>query len=36
MKFNITDVVEQAVETKQVRNQVGDSCLKLFQDFFEE
>ncbi|KAK7092443.1 hypothetical protein V1264_008184 [Littorina saxatilis] len=30
------DVAEQAVKTNQVKDQVGERCLKLFQDFLEE
>ncbi|XP_069120581.1 zygotic DNA replication licensing factor mcm6-like [Argopecten irradians] len=30
------DVAEQAVRTNQVKDQVGERCQKLFQDFLEE
>ena len=30
------DVAEQAVKSNQVKDQVGERCLKLFQDFLEE
>jgi hypothetical protein len=30
------DVAEQAVVTNQVKDQIGERCQKLFQDFLEE
>lgn len=30
------DVAEQAVKSNQVKDSVGERCLKLFQDFLEE
>eukprot|EP00105_Crassostrea_gigas_P010179 XP_011425359.1 PREDICTED: zygotic DNA replication licensing factor mcm6-like [Crassostrea gigas] len=30
------DVAEQTIVTKQVKDQVGERCQKLFQDFLEE
>ena len=30
------DVTEQELKTNQVRDAVGERCLKLFQDFLEE